>query len=131
MSKGAYIRRAVQRKIAIETLLKTMSARRGEKDGAQVKVEELRASLEDLKAQARATDAAEIAGAASFSAEFDKLSPIEQSAASLGVSPTSWKPISFLNNKHYDQLISANMLDDNLARRIEAFRTMAAAEASS
>ena len=108
-----------------------MSARRGKKDDPTVKVEALRASLQDLKEQARVADAAEIAGAASHSAEFDKLSPIEQSVASLGVTPTSWKPIAFLNNRHYEQLISANMLDDTLARRIEAYRTMASEEQSS
>ena len=66
------------------------------------------------------------ASAAADSHAFDGLSPVEQSAASLGVSPESWKPIAFLNNAHYQQLISANMLDDDLARRIEAFRQVAA-----
>jgi hypothetical protein len=53
--------------------------------------------------------------------EFEKLSPIEQSAASLGVHPDSFKPIAFLNNAHYQQLINANLLDDDLARRIQVF----------
>ena len=60
--------------------------------------------------------------------EFDKLNPVEQSAASLGVNPASWKPIAFLNNGHYNQLIQANMLDDTLAQRIEVYRTVAAAD---
>ena len=59
----------------------------------------------------------------------DRLSTVEQSAASLGVNPTAWKPISFLNNGHYSQLVKANMLDDTLARRIEAYRCVAAADA--
>ena len=105
-----------------------MSARRDAKNGPKQEVEQLRKELSELKSQARAADAADIAGAATNSNEFDKLSPVEQSAASLGVNPTSWKPISFLNNAHYDQLISANMLDDTLARRIEAYRSMAAKE---
>lgn len=59
--------------------------------------------------------------------EFEKLSAVEQSVASLGVAPDEWKPISFLNNGHYKQLRAANMLDDNLARRIEAYRSLASA----
>ena len=39
---------------------------------------------------------------------------MEQSAASLGVNPDSWKPIAFLNNAHYAQLTAANMLEDTL-----------------
>jgi hypothetical protein len=34
-----------------------------------------------------------------------------------------------LNAKHYEALIAANMLDDCLARRIEAYRSLANAEA--
>ena len=55
---------------------------------------------------------------------FDSLNPVEQSAASLGVSPLAWKPIGFLNTKHYEQLVKANALDDTLARRIEAYRVV-------
>ena len=29
------------------------------------------------------------------------------------------KPIGFLNNAHYDQLMKSNALDEDLARRIE------------
>lgn len=94
----------------------------------------LRAELDELKNTARAADAAVIAATASGQStlahhEFDALSPIEKSAASLGVSPESWKPIAFLNNAHYQQLISANMLDDDLARRIEAYRHVSAGSA--
>ena len=68
--------------------------------------------------------------AADAKAAFNSLSPTEQSVACLGVSPDEWKPISFLNNAHYEQLIASNMLDDNLARRIEAYRVVAHADAS-
>ena len=61
---------------------------------------------------------------------FDSLTGPEQSAASLGVHPEAWKPIKFMNNKHYEQLITSNSLDDNLARRIEAFRHVATAQPS-
>ena len=69
-----------------------------------------------MKATTRTLDAS---AGSTHSNEFDQLNPVEQSAASLGVTPNEWKPISFLNTAHYKQLINANMLDDTLARRIE------------
>jgi hypothetical protein len=102
-----------------------MSARRNKQNEADKQVAKLRGELEDLKAQTRVADAADVTSQNVKSHEFDQLSATEQSAASLGVNPSSWKPISFLNNAHYDQLIKANMLDDSLARRIEAYRTVA------
>ena len=96
-----------------------MSARRNKTTQAEKEVAKLRSELEELKAQTRAAEAADVAAHNIHSHEFDQLTPTEQSAASLGVSPTAWKPISFLNNAHYAQLIKANMLDDSLARRIE------------
>jgi len=104
-----------------------MSARRSG-SGVNKDVERLRSDLEELKASARKADALQASGADSASHEFDKLNAVEQSAANLGVNPSSYKPISFLNNGHYNQLIQANMLDDNLARRIEAYRHVAASD---
>ena len=57
---------------------------------------------------------------------FESLSSVEQSAASLGVHPDAWKPIAFMNNAHHESLLKANALDENLARRIEAFRSVSA-----
>lgn len=102
-----------------------MSARRSG-NGVNKDVERLRSELEELKASARKVDALQASGAESASHEFDQLNAVEQSAANLGVNPSSYKPIAFLNNGHYNQLIQANMLDDNLARRIEAYRHVAA-----
>ena len=90
-------------------------------------VQALQKELQDLKQAATEienTNAA--ADAEPNTAEFDRLNPTEQAAGSLGVHPESWKPISFMNASHYDNLIKANMLDDDLARRIEAYRTVAA-----
>ena len=90
-----------------------MSLRRGVSESTKLKQE-----LEALKgSQMNGCDAI---------AAFENLSPVEQSAASLGVDPAEWKPIAFLNNKHYDQLVRSNLLDDDLARRIEAFRAVSA-----
>ena len=89
----------------------------------------LRQELEALKNTAQQV---EVAGAAAeaetmtvTNAAFDQLSGAEQAAGSLGVHPEAWKPIKFMNNKHYEQLLTSNALDDNLARRIEAFRHVA------
>ena len=81
---------------------------------------------------------------------FDQLTQVEQAAGSLGVHPEAWKPIKcarcfshpytratggayrhsplhrFMNNAHYDSLIKNNALDEDLTRRIEAFRQVAA-----
>ena len=86
--------------------------------------------LADLKetyeAQNRADNvAAAVPEGETPSAAFDGLSPVEQSAASLGVHPDSWKPIGFMNASHYDTLLKSNALDDTLARRIEAYRNVA------
>ena len=59
---------------------------------------------------------------------FEKLNPVEQSAASLGVDPEAWKPIKFMNEAHFDALLKNNALDDALARRIEAFRSISSKE---
>ena len=51
--------------------------------------------------------------------EWNDLSETEKSAASLGVDPEHWKPISFLNTAHYDTLLKSNSLDDGLAKKLE------------
>ena len=99
-----------------------MSVRRKPVDSAN-DASRLRSELADLKVSTNRMDCEVISTPASH--EFDKLSSVEQSAASLGVNPDSWKPIAFLNNAHYTALTSANMLDDTLARRIEAYRFVA------
>eukprot|EP00966_Prymnesium_polylepis_P195880 4539918-Prymnesium_polylepis.2 len=60
---------------------------------ADKEIARLRAELEDLKASSKTAEAAEIAAGNTSSREFDQLSPVEQSAASLGVNPASFKPI--------------------------------------
>ena len=89
----------------------------------------LRAELESLKHQAAQVEVAgtlaETTAPTLEPSAFDQLSGPEQSAASLGVHPEAWKPIKFMNNAHYTSLINSNSLDDNLARRIEAFRHVA------
>ena len=57
-------------------------------------------------------------------AEFDKLEPVEKSAASLGLSENSWQPIKEFNDAHYGELLRQNRLDSDLARRIEAYKVV-------
>ena len=99
-----------------------MSARR---DKQSTEVANLRRELNELKEQTRAVETADIMASETHTDEFDKLTQVEQSAASLGVKPDAWKPIAFLNNAHYEQLIASNMLDEGLARRIEAYKSVA------
>ena len=105
-----------------------MSARRSS-DTHSSEIERIKNDLKCLHARVLSANSANIACANYDSTEFDKLNPVEQSAASLGVNPSSLKPIAFLNNGHYKQLIESNMLDDVLARRIEAYRQVAAQDA--
>jgi hypothetical protein len=97
-------------------------------DNKDTQVQALRDELTALKQQQLATDAAGQAEAANApELAFEGLNETEKSAASLGVHPDAWKPIKFMNNAHYDTLIKSNALEPNLARRIEAFRTVAEA----
>ena len=109
-----------------------MSVRRVDTSVAQPHVQQLQKELGDLKTAAIAANAADdlaTAGAetAPNAPSFDQLSGTEKSAASLGVHPDAWKPIGFMNNMHYDQLMKSNALDADLARRIESYRVVAQA----
>lgn len=55
------------------------------------------------------------------------LSETEKSAASLGVNPNDFKPISFLNTAHYESLLKNNKLDESLAKKLEAYKSVAKA----
>ena len=56
---------------------------------------------------------------------WDSLTETEKSAASIGVAPDAWKPISWLNEGHYGELLRNNALDSRLTQKIEAFKTVA------
>ena len=106
-----------------------MSARRPE--NRSVSAEKLRRELYDLKRQTVQLDQAcavaeEACSGVDSSTHQAQLSTTEHSAACLDVQPSQWRPIAFMNNAHYKTLVTNNSLDDNLARRIEAFRAGAA-----
>ena len=57
--------------------------------------------------------------------DYDSLTPNQRQAASLGVSPDAWKPISFMNDAHHDALLKANALSGPLAQKLAAFAHVA------
>ena len=57
--------------------------------------------------------------------EFDKLSPQEQQAASLGVHPEAFRPLKELNEQHFRALQQANALSPSLEASIKAFQVIA------
>lgn len=60
---------------------------------------------------------------------WNDLNETEKSAASLGVDPSSWKPIAFMNHAHYDTLLKNNALDGELAKKLEAYRQVSTSTA--
>ena len=88
-------------------------------------IEELRAVNAQVQAAATAADAAD---AAAGGLTIDDLNETERSAATLGVSPDEWKPISFMNAAHYDSLLKKNVLSARLAQQIESYRQVALAD---
>tara|TARA_B100000767_G_scaffold180385_1_gene168356 strand:+ start:2213 stop:2542 length:330 start_codon:yes stop_codon:yes gene_type:complete len=57
---------------------------------------------------------------------FEQLTETEKSAASIGVHPDAWRPISFINNAHYSELLKKNVLSGRLTQQIEAYKTVSA-----
>ena len=55
---------------------------------------------------------------------FDQLTETERSAASLGVDPSAFKPIKFLNDAHYETLLRSNAIDGDLAKKLEAYKAV-------
>lgn len=57
---------------------------------------------------------------------FEELTEVEKSAATIGVSPEAWRPIGWMNEAHYGELLKNNVLAGRLTQQIEAFKTVAA-----
>ena len=67
----------------------------------------------------------DIATVRSTEVTWEQLNEVEKSAASIGVTPDAWKPIGWLNEGHYGELLRNNALDGRLTQKIEAFKTVA------
>lgn len=57
--------------------------------------------------------------------DFESLTETERNAATIGVAPDAWKPISFMNNAHYGELLRNNALSGRLTQQIESFKLVA------
>lgn len=71
------------------------------------------------------SDIAAIRCASNGELQFEDLTETEKSAATIGVSPDAWKPISWLNSGHYSELLRKNALGGRLTQQIEAFKQIA------
>ena len=116
-----------------------MSIRREPKDSVEYDPALLREELEQLGQNARqeaaaattVSPASSVSSAGVFTREmrdFAQLTPTEKQAASLGVHPDSLKPISSLNEAHFEALLQANALSPQLAASIKAFQRVAAGQ---
>ena len=76
-------------------------------------------------AQQLRSDIASVRSSESTELTWDQLNEVEKSAASIGVAPDAWKPIGWLNEGHYGELLRNNALDGRLTQKIEAFKTVA------
>jgi hypothetical protein len=88
-----------------------MSVRHVDEHETSQAIQQFRADI----ASVRSTEAAP---------DFDALTETEKSAAQIGVAPDAWKPIGWLNQGHYGELLRNNALGGRLTQQIEAFRTV-------
>lgn len=97
-------------------------------------IEQLRAAHAMAEAEAAASAAMQaLAGKtieepALHASDFDRLNPVEKSAASLGVHPEAWKPISFMNTSHFSTLLKSNAVSGELAQGVEAFKEVSSVD---
>lgn len=59
--------------------------------------------------------------------DFDSLTRTEQAAASLGAQPDVYRPIGWMNEAHFKNLLTSNSLSNDLARRLMAYKAVASA----
>ena len=81
--------------------------------------EEIKNPAEQLRA-----DIASVRSSEGPELTWESLSETEKSAASIGASPDAWKPIAFMNNAHYGELLRNNALDSRLTQQIEAYKAV-------
>ena len=74
-------------------------------------VQQLRADIASVRSSEAAPD-------------FESLNEVEKTAATIGVAPDAWKPIGWLNQGHYGELLRSNALSGHLTQKIEAFKVV-------
>lgn len=100
--------------MSVRSTVNTGAAQRG-MHPLRVEIEAMRAA--QIDADERVDTGAELT--------LDELNETERSAATIGVSPDAWKPISFMNTAHYSTLLKKNVLDGRLTQQIESFKLVA------
>ena len=69
-------------------------------------------------------DIASVRSPESTGLDFESLTEVEKSAATIGVAPDAWKPIGWLNQGHYGALLRNNALSGRLTQQIESFKAV-------
>ena len=92
-----------------ESFTRSMSVRHVDEYESHDAVQQFRADIASVRSTEEAPD-------------FAALSEPEKSAALIGVAPDAWKPISWLNQGHYGELLRKNALGGRLTQQIEAFK---------
>lgn len=91
---------------------------------------QLRNEIQDLKnAQSVGGNyTAHVSSPNSGGLTFEDLTPVEQACASLGAAPEALRPLGWLNAGHFENLMKSNQMDDELVRRLEAYKQVASRE---
>lgn len=93
---------------------------------------QLRAEIQDLKnSQVTGSSYSVADSSANVSSPgltFEDLTSTEQACASLGAAPEGLRPLGWLNAGHFDNLLKNNQMDDELVRRLEAYKQVASRE---
>ena len=87
-----------------------------------IRHEESNSQVQQLRADIASVRSVESTGS---QVTWESLSETEKSASTIGVSPEAWKPIGFMNEAHYGELLRNNALDSRLTQQIEAFKAVA------
>lgn len=97
--------------------------------GASFHAQQLRRDIENMRYAAAAAEEPSpetmaTAEGAEHAAIFDSLTETEKSAATIGASPSVWKPIGWMNTAHYTTLLKKNALAGRLTQQIEAYKVV-------
>ena len=105
-----------------------MSIRQTQYHPVNTHAAQLKADLESLRATHFRNEAIEAEQGSELT--LNDLNETERSAAMLGVDPSDFKPIAFMNNAHYSALLEKNVLSGPLAQKVEAYRAVSDGQGS-
>ena len=84
-------------------------------------------SKDPMNSHEVATNATAVTIDTATKVDFDSLTPTEQAAASLGAQPDAFRPIGWMNEAHFNNLLTSNSLSNDLARRLMAYKAVSSA----